>query len=838
MSLVGSLRGPRRSVLAAELGETVLGLTRAQLEAAIERFRREEEQGRVTPLMRDGAGCLFLLWPTADGGTRRIYLQQHGLERYGAGLEEAGIVVESRPEEEEVFPADALGRAEAGVAQFLEGARSAGRIDAEQFASASRAVMAHVRAWAADPLIHALSPHYRAGLARAIEARDWEGLVNAYRKRMSFGTGGIRGLMAFDRASIVRLKEEGIDAPILKGPNTFNDVLVLLTSAGVAAFGRKNGFRSIVIGYDSRIRGAEFADLIASLFLANDYLVYLFDAPCPYPEVTFAIPHLQADLGILISASHNDYRYNGYKLSCSNGSQFDPAERDELYNRFIVPATTAGIRLVPPTRAPQGRLVYLGGDAPLAGADLHGCELVDLHRAHREHVKSFLVHPGTESPSNQGRIGYCAFHGAGRVAVPSLLGDAGFRRVQMVQRNGLGDLDGLFPSFRSDAGKEQQPDPGDPRAARVAVEAYRAQYGAQDWAETDILIGTDPDADRCGVVVRIPEEERAGFGGEDNCLLSADEMWALLLWYRLREDKALRPQETFVALSHTTTDTITRLARRHGVGVVKSWVGFGSLAAGVRDVWEHRIRCDLHEGKTSPDALLCHPYLYETYGMEGDARSYNLGALEQSNGFSILGSPPPDARSLGVRGHVRDKDGTFAALRVAEVAQWARNRGTTIYDLLDDEIHTDPEIGLFITYYEPDPLDGEYPGIEGDRLKMQALHRVLELGEACQRGGLTLGGLPALSSVIYRTGKYDHVYPPSAQFAFPDEGVRFYFDQERQQHATVRPSGTTNSLRFHVQLHAQPGRSELRRRRRELRATARAVVSQLREIMGVPRDGD
>ena len=99
--------------------------------------------------------------------------------------------------------------------------------------------------------------------------------------------------------------------------------------------------------------------------------------------------------------------------------------------------------------------------------------------------------------------------------------------------------------------------------------------------------------------------------------------------------------------------------------------------------------------------------------MDGRPRSINVAAMEQSNGFSILGGPPPDGRSLGVGGHVRDKDGTLAALLVAEVAAWAKEQGTTLYELIDKHVYLDPDVGLFVNYYEPDPIDGEYPGHRG-----------------------------------------------------------------------------------------------------------------------------
>jgi phosphomannomutase len=317
-------------------------------------------------------------------------------------------------------------------------------------------------------------------------------------------------------------------------------------------------------------------------------------------------------------------------------------------------------------------------------------------------------------------------------------------------------------------------------------------------------------------------------------LMPADDMWALLVWFRLNFDKALVPEKSFLALSHTTTDSMVRLCLKHGLGVVKTWVGFASLSAGVRDTWEKALVTGLYEGKENPRDALCHGFIYETANMNED-RVHNLAALEQSNGFSILGSPPPDRFSLGVNGHVRDKDGTFAGLLVADVAEWAKQNGMTIFEAIDKNIYLDPDIGLFVNHYEPDPLDGEYPGIKGDRLKKSILTKALELDRAAAGGDLKIGGVPVKSSVIYRTGKYDNIYPPGEDFQFPDEGVRFYFDRERLNHLTIRPSGTTNSLRFHVQLHYDVDESNLIDKKRELHSIAKGIADDIRELVGAPR---
>jgi phosphomannomutase len=277
-------------------------------------------------------------------------------------------------------------------------------------------------------------------------------------------------------------------------------------------------------------------------------------------------------------------------------------------------------------------------------------------------------------------------------------------------------------------------------------------------------------------------------------------------------------------------------------------VGFAALAAGVRDVWEgvkvwkyrdgdQEVEVELKnlvEGRGDPN-WNCHPFICEYQDMHNGKRSINVAAMEQSNGFSILGGPPPDERSLGIGGHVRDKDGTMAALLIAEIAGWAKQQGTTIFKLVDQHLNLDPDVGLFVNHYEPDPIDGEYPGIQGDRKKKEILRRALGYFQLALAGDLQLAGLPVTSAVIYRTAKYDPIYEPTYDFQFPDEGVRFYFGNPLN-HLTVRPSGTGNSLRFHVQLHEPDPQSRLIEKKQELSARAKAVADHIREILKAPRD--
>jgi len=745
--------------------------------------------------------------------------------------------------------AEMINKAESGIRNYLEEARNAGRIDEQLYRSALTNTAPNLKKWLEDSNIDRISSRLKEGIFHTIEQERWEDLVNAYRQNLRFGTGGIRGMMAFDRASIEKMVEEGINTDILKGPNTINDIVFLVTSVGVAQFGKDQSppFEKIVIGYDSRIRGHDLARKIAELFLAYDYTVYFFDEPVPYPEVTYAIPSIKADVGILISASHNDYRYNGYKLSSANGSQFDPKERNEMYNDYIAKADTDGIKLGSFDEAGEGKLWFLGGAEPVAGFDYAGKEdnLINIHAKHQAHVKTFLLTPDLaerqQAADDPLKIGYCAFHGAGRKAVPRLLSDVGLNHVYPIHANGLNDLNGLFPSFNNNPGEEQQPDPGDPRAAEIAVRAFKQEYGDAAFDDIDILIGTDPDADRCGVVVKVPENQRHIYGWKDYYLMPADDLWTLLIWYRLhreieRTGAVVDAEKKFLTFSHTTSEGIARLAMRYGIGVVKTWVGFAALSAAARDVWDGKQAAlsTLHGGRNDEYVDVCHPFVCTAYGID-EKRSFNIGSMEQSNGFSLLGGAPPDNRSLGIGGHVRDKDGTFAAFLVAEVAAWAKENCTSLLELLDEHVFLDPEVGMHITFYEPDPLDGEYPGIEGDRIKLAILRRALGYFQLALAGDLVVAGMPVKSATIYRTGKYDAIYPASWHFQFPDEGIRFYFDDEKRNHLTVRPSGTGNSLRFHIQLHTFPTRETLLADKAALKKKGAEIMNAIREMLRAPR---
>ncbi len=749
-------------------------------------------------------------------------------------------------------------QAQRGLTTYLSDAFQRGELSENYFNQAISCAVPSIAEWLTSPEIDRLSPQLKAGLADAIMAEHWPILSNAFSKEVAFGTGGIRALMALERREILELKKVGLQARIVKGPNTINDIVVMRCAQAVASHyvnARPGVAPRAVVGYDSRVQGAAFAELIASVFLSVGVEVFLFDEPVPYPEVTFTIPFRGLDFGVFISASHNDYRYNGFKISSANGSQIAPDVRESVMRRLADPKLLASIHPVDLRTAPPAvldRLHFLGGDRPLP-REYFGRErsLEDIHAQLIRQLKQFIVDPQVlEGPAANLVLAYAAFNGAGRRIVPKVLGELGFSRVYRIAA--LDALDGMFPAFKNTPGEEQQPDPGDPRSADIALALLEQEARdpkltppAPPWKTADILIGTDPDADRCGAVVHTPASLAPLFQGMPSLryraarmLLPADDVWTLLLRYRLTHRAAgaaeRDPRTSFIALSHTTSDALTALATKYGLGVLKTWVGFGLLSSGVAEVWTGRPLPGLREGRVpgAPADTKCHRVFYDTTGIAA-GQVWNAACLEQSNGFSILGGPTAAAASrMGEGGHVRDKDGTLAAVLVAELAAYAKSTGEDLASLLAKWVFEDPDIGVYANYYEPDPLDGEYPGLVGSSKKKRILDKSLAIAARVNQGGMKIGPRQATRSSIYWTGKYDK---ENGMVGFPDEGIRLWFGSDLD-YATIRPSGTTNSLRFHVQLHggSHPGSTAWEHRIR-LEKEAREIVDAIRDLVEAPR---
>jgi phosphomannomutase len=321
-------------------------------------------------------------------------------------------------------------------------------------------------------------------------------------------------------------------------------------------------------------------------------------------------------------------------------------------------------------------------------------------------------------------------------------------------------------------------------------------------------------------------------------LLDANTAWTLLLWYQIEKKKREHkgklpcPEKEFIALSHTTTDALVFLAEKHGLGVVRTWVGVPLIANAVDRVWRGENITKELAGWEAKNPEKRHPVFYNIIDMEEKPRSINVGTYEESNGYSIFGGPPLPGERLGENGHVKDKDGTFAGILLAELAAYAKSQGTTIFDLIDEHIYLDPAVGLFVTYYEPAPYWGQFEGPTGISKKIGILKKAEVLYEKVQQHTpLSFGGQTVVCTEKYATGKYDELH---CWKGFPDEVFRFFFDETGVNHLTIRPSGTSHCLRFHVQIKVEGvTKQNLLQKHVETHRVAHSIVADVRKMLGI-----
>jgi len=711
-----------------------------------------------------------------------------------------------------------LARAKEKMENYLTKQRDEGKITDEIYKKAIKVTYKNFELWVTDNRINEISPNTSKAILEAIQQERWKDIIEVFRQDITFGTAGIRGMAALTETELHRLKDDGPGAAILKGPNTINDITLLLKTTGVIKYAKEHGMYKVAIGYDSRIAGEKFAELIAQSFLGQStdehrFTVYLFDEASPFPELSFGLTTkgVRADLGILISASHNPAHYNGYKITDSTGKQLSGDMRDDIVDT-ISTVGTQDIILKPLKDAKKGQLIWLGGETPISGKDYKGVDVrggspyfIDMHTRHVDQVKRFIVdgelveRHADISNDHDGKvkIGFAAFNGVGNLAVPRVLREVGFTNLRVVES--LQEMDGLFPAF----GWGEQPDPGDPIAANIAVNEFIKEHGQKAFDDLDILIGTDPDADRAGIIVKVPQSQQEEFGKYR--LLSANDAWTLLLWYRLQRAKDLNDgilsdaAKKYITVSHVTTDALERVGNYFGVRSLGETLNNKKNPAG-----------DYLDGRRSWTGF---SYIAEFCNKMRSKGLINVCGAEESNGFSILGGAIREGEMLADDGHVNDKDGAFAAILLAEVAAYAKSRKTTLFELLDD-VYLNPEIGYFATANKPLPRVGSFEGAEGVTQKIKLLQEVQNWmaqanAEANTDNPFTLGGLPVIGAVEFKTGKYDEQHYER----FPDEGIRFFFADTELKHGepfqnsrnyiTIRPSGTSQTLRFYTQLYAQ-----------------------------------
>ncbi|MCM1107837.1 MAG: phospho-sugar mutase [Clostridium sp.] len=426
----------------------------------------------------------------------------------------------------------------------------------------------------------------QAEVRAMLENADKTDLIEGFYKNLEFGTGGLRGIMGV-------------------GTNRMNIYTVGAATQGLSNYLNKN-FKdmeqiSVVVGHDCRNNSRLFAEVSANIFAANGIKVYLFDDMRPTPEMSFAIRYLGCQSGIILTASHNPKEYNGYKAYWDDGAQV-LAPHDKGIIDEVNKVTAETIKGLNTTLDASNPLIQLIGE--------------DVDQVYLDRIKEISIDPAVIQRQKDMKIVYTPIHGTGMMLIPRSLKMWGFENVHTVPEQMV--KDGNFPTVVS-------PNPENAEALTMAINLAKE-------IDADIVMASDPDADRVGMACKNSAGEWVLVNGNQTCML--------FLYYIIKNRIATGKMKgnEFIVKTIVTTELIKAIADKNKVEMYDCYTGFKWIAREIR----------LNEG----------------------VKQY-IGGGEESYGFLA-------------QDFVRDKDAVSACSLLAEICAWAKDQGKTLFDILMD----------------------------------------------------------------------------------------------------------------------------------------------------------
>lgn len=543
-------------------------------------------------------------------------------------------------------------------------------------------VIAKAQIWLGD----GYDEETKAAVRAMLDNEDKTDLIEAFYKDLEFGTGGLRGIMG-------------------AGTNRMNIYTVGAATQGLSNY-LKKAFADlpqikVAIGHDCRNNSRKFAEVAADVFSANGIKVYLFDALRPTPEVSFAIRELGCQSGVILTASHNHKEYNGYKAYWNDGAQ------------MIAPHDKNTIDEV--NKITSVKDVKFRGNAELI--EIIGEE---IDRRYLDRIKTLSLSPEAIAHHHDMKIVYTPIHGTGVKLIPASLKNFGFTNIIHVPEQDV--VSGDFPTVVS-------PNPEEPAALDMAIKKA---------IETDaeLVMASDPDADRIGIAVRNDKGEFV--------LVNGNQIVMIFINYLMTRNKelGLLKGNEYIVKTIVTTETIKTIAEQNGFKMYDCYTGFKWIASVIRE-------------------------------NEGKARY--IGGGEESYGFL-----PED--------FVRDKDSVSSISLMAEIAAWAKDKGMTMYQMLQD---------IYIKYgYSKEK------GISVVRKGKSGAEEIVAMMKNFRENPMKeLGGSPVILIKDYAALEAtDVVNGTKSKLDMPvTSNVLQYFSADGSK-VSIRPSGTEPKIKFYIEV--------------------------------------
>ncbi|HVP10319.1 MAG TPA: phospho-sugar mutase [Phycisphaerae bacterium] len=587
-----------------------------------------------------------------------------------------------------------------------------------------KAIDVAIKAWLDDPaIVEEDKKEVRDLVAKGQEKE----LTDRFYQNLDFGTGGLRGIIG-------------------AGLNRMNVYTVGAAAQGLATYIGKQGEAArragVAIACDSRRMSDAFSRRTACVMAGNGITAYLFDALRPTPELSFAIRHLHCTAGVVITASHNPPGYNGLKAYWADGGQVVPPQDREIIEEVRRVGDFGNIRLMDFEQArAKGLIKIVGPEVDNAFLDL---------------VQASCLNP--EACQAQGRnlkIVYTPLHGTGHRLVPEALKRRGFQHVLVVPQQAKPD--GEFPTVKS-------PNPEEASALTMALDLARRE-GA------DLVIGTDPDADRMGIAVRRPDGQFE--------LVNGNRIAALMLHYICEQltRAGKLPRNAVMITTIVSGDLMKEIARSYGAEVVEVLTGFKWIAAKLHQ----------HDLAGTP---------------ERPNKEFIFGA-EESYGY------------LPCR-FVRDKDAVTSAAFIAEAAASAAEQGKGLYHVLEDLF------GRF-GYFQEGAKSFSMPGQEGAE-QIKALMRRLRNQPPKAIAGLGVTSIGDVTTGEIRDASNGKVV---GHYDLPKSDVLLFTLKDGTK-VVARPSGTEPKIKFYV-LTREPG-DNLDKARKDATAKIESIIADVGKL--------
>ena len=519
---------------------------------------------------------------------------------------------------------------------------------------------------------------------------DEKEIEDRFYKELEFGTGGLRGVIG-------------------AGTNRMNVYTVRKATQGLANYIIKQGGekKGVAIAYDSRFMSPEFADEAALCLAANGIKAYVFDALRPTPELSFALRTLGCISGIVVTASHNPPEYNGYKVYWEDGAQVTAPKDKEIITEVKNVTDYHTVKTMDKKEAMEAGLYQVIGK--------------EIDDAYMAELKKQIIHPEiiTEM-AEEIKIVYTPFNGTGNVPVRRILSELGFKNVYVVPEQEMPD-----PKFTT----LEYPNPEDPKAFTLALKLAKEK-------NADIVLATDPDADRLGIyALDTKSGEYVPFTGNMSGMLIADYI------LRERTNTNTMPANPAMVKTIVTTNMADVIAKTYNVKLIEVLTGFKFIGEQIK--------------------------LFEQTG----SNHYVFG-LEESYGC-LAGT------------HARDKDAVVAVMCLCEVAAWCKKHGKTVWDQM-------LEMYEKYGYFKEDLYTITLKGIDGSK-------QIAAIMDGLRKNPpKAFGDLSVVSMRDYESGKVlNPETGEESETGLPKSNV-LYFDLTNDSWCCARPSGTEPKIKFYM----------------------------------------